>query len=367
MSKSARSALLEIIGDRDDRKQLQVAAVVSDPRTAEVKAIVGGRDNDIGFNRALNAKRQVGSLIKPFIYAEALARESDYHLVTPLEDREVSLTDPSGEVWSPKNYDGQLHGSVYLLDAFSKSYNLATVHLGLELGVPAVIDRISAMGFDRKIGRYPAVLLGAVDMSPVEVAQLYQGFANEGFLMPLRAIRGVLDVSGNLLEETRTEVKRVMSGSTAFLSEYLLQNVVRYGTGRRIGAHFGQNIVLAGKTGTSDETRDAWFAGFGEDYLGVVWVGRDDNGRTGLTGSSAAVPIWIAVMDALGIRGTQRSAPEDITHVWFDAKAQVVHADACEGDIRLPIVSSHDIQALPCGTNSSGGSSSLWQRFRQLW
>ncbi len=283
---------LDAIGKR--QPDLQAAMAVTGAHDGEVQALVGGRDPDQpGFNRVLEANRPIGSLIKPFVYLVALAQPQRFSLISALDDTTVDLRQADGSHWTPQNAEHETHGNVPLIEALAHSYNLATVHLGMALGVPKVRGLIESFGLNATINPNPSLLLGAVDLSPYDVAQLYQYFAADGHAVPLRAVRGVLDAQGKPL--TRYAVK-MGSGEyvvAARLVSFALQQVVTGGTAHAIGEQGLGYLNAAGKTGTSDSQRDSWFAGFTNDHLAVVWVGRDDNKPTGLMGATGALKVWI--------------------------------------------------------------------------
>jgi len=314
-AEEALARTLEQLESEPSRAGLQGAVVVTDPQGAEVLAVVGGRHPSAGgFNRALDARRPIGSLVKPAVYLTALAQARRYTLATPLEDAPVRLEGARGEPWQPRNYDGELHGTVPLIEALARSYNLATVRLGMDLGLDAVRDTLARLGAPRSLAPYPSLLLGALDMSPVEVAGLYQTLASGGFRQPLRAIREVTDADGRPLERYGLTVEEAVDPRAAFLTVHAMREVMRSGTGRRAGARLPRALAPAGKTGTTDELRDSWFAGFAGDRLAVVWVGRDDNTSARLSGASGALRVWTRLFESMRVRPLALRAPEGI--VW---------------------------------------------------
>ena len=296
----AEQALTKTL-DNVGRKQpeLQGAMIVTGARDGEVQALIGARDPvDPGFDRALDARRPIGSLIKPFVNLIALTQPQKYSLATLLDDSAVDMAMPNGSRWTPQNDDHESHGRVPLIDALALSYNLATVHLGLDLGVDKVRGLLESFGLDATINPNPSLLLGAVDLSPYQVAQLYQYFAADGHALPLRALRGVVDAKGQPL--TRYGVK---SGAGNYvqasrLTSFAMQQVALSGTARAIGEQLG-SLHVAGKTGTSDSQRDSWFAGFTGSHLAVAWIGRDDNKVTDLWGRTGGLQAWIALFKKL--------------------------------------------------------------------
>ena len=273
---------------------LEGAIVITSTQNAEVLAVVGGRRAAYdGFNRALDARRQIGSLVKPVVYLAALEDER-YHLATPIDDSELVVELDNGQVWAPENFDKESHGTVPLIRALVESMNLATVRLGIDIGVERVaglLEKLAGVGAPA----YPSLLLGSVDLSPIEVAQLYNTLAGEGFFTPLRSVRSVLDASGQALHRYPLEVRQASDPAAVYQLNLALTQVMERGTARSSRAQL-PGRTLAGKTGTSDGLRDSWFAGFNNDYLAVVWVGYDDNRPTGLTGATGALGVWTRLM-----------------------------------------------------------------------
>ncbi len=320
-------------------KLLEGAVIITDVQTAEVQAVVGGRDPRYeGFNRALEAQRQIGSLLKPAIYLFALENPAQYTLATPLDDTELVWQEAGMEPWVPHNYDNQYHGTIPLWLALAKSYNVAAVRLGLELGVDNVLDTAQRLGLDRPLHGYASTLLGTVDLTPLEVTRMYQTLATGGFRMPLRAIREVLTVDGQPLGRYGLKVQQVVEPGPAHLMIRALQHVVADGTGRGLDRYLPPEIQAAGKTGTTDGLRDSWFAGFTGDRVGVVWVGNDDNRAIDLTGATGALTIWGSIMAELTPRALVPPMPERIEQVATDrASGARVSAD-CDNTVMLPFI-----------------------------
>ena len=364
----ARSAYISNLKDRNGAKasDLQLAAVWVEPLTAEVKALIGGRGQGSNFNRALYAERHIGSLIKPIIVAEAMSRSGEFHLGSLLEDQEISVTDERGQKWQPQNYDRSTHGQVTIIDALINSYNLAMIDLGFKLGLSSVARRLQVMGLGREhIPLYPSLLLGAIEMSPFEVAQLYNTLANQGFYAPLKAIRSVVDAQGESLTETQTKVTQALSPAAVYLTVYAMQAVVEQGTARSLVGLVPNGLPLAGKTGTTDDTRDSWFAGFGSNLLGVVWLGNDDASPTGLTGSSGALRAWAAMALSAGVRPLELSEPTNIAHAWFDRENGLTYARPCRPGMReLPFVKNTAAVEIECADSRTFDPSpgeTFWQ------
>ena len=318
---------------------LEGAVVVASADEGEVVALAGGRNPRFaGFNRALDAIRPIGSLIKPVVYLAALTQPRRYTLITPLRDEPVSLRLPDGSRWRPANYDRRSHGRVPLHQALARSYNLATVNLGLELGLERVVGLLRELGVTRPVDEVPALLLGAVSLSPLEVAQLYHTFASGGFRTPLRAIREVVAADGTPLQRYPLSVQRAVAAGPVYLLDRNLQEVVRSGTGRGLARFLDPALALAGKTGTTDELRDSWFAGFSGDRVAVAWVGRDDNRPAGLTGSRGALPVWGDVMKRLQPAPLGLLKPDTVETVWIDPRSGLRADERCDGARQFPFI-----------------------------
>ncbi len=292
---------------------LETAVVIASQNDGEVMALLGDRDrNQNAFNRALDAKRPIGSLIKPAIYLTALESPGKYHVLSALDDIPVSLVQDNGRTWTPRNYDNLTRGKVPLLRSLAKSYNLSTVRLGLDVGLERVIKTLRNLGISGDIPRVPALLLGALDLSPYEVTQMYQTIASGGLQVPLKTVRAVFDSEGQPLKKYDLQVREYLKPEAAFLTQYLLTQVVEQGTAARLKRELPSLMPLAGKTGTTNDLRDTWFAGFGDRLLGVVWVGRDDNSPTKLTGSTGAMQVWLGIMKQLKPVPLMLLPPENI-------------------------------------------------------
>ncbi len=351
-----------------DLRSLQSAAIVIDPRTAEIKALVGGREtSNAGFNRALNAQRSIGSLVKPFVYLAALEQTKRFNVLSTLDDKPVSLTGADGAIWSPSNYNGKFHGKVSLREALVRSYNLATVDLGLRVGVGTVIRRLQDLGLNREVKDFPSLLLGAIELSPAEVASLYQALANDGYRIPLRAIRAVADSQNVTLTRYGPRVEQVIDAAPAYLLQYLLTGVIAEGTAKAAALALPQQLPLAGKTGTSNDGRDSWFAGFGGNLLSVVWVGRDDNGKTGLTGASGALKIWIALMQRIGITPMQFARPEQLQVDWVTPTGDAIVPAGCGNATQIPLALPHGLLIHVGCDEIKMDEPKLWDKVREMF
>lgn len=326
---------------------LQAALVVVEQHSGEVLALVGDRNKDKNaFNRALDAKRPIGSLIKPAIYMTALNRPDKYNVLSSLDDSHLVLQQKNGKRWEPNNYDKRTHGNVPLVRSIAKSYNLSTVRLGMALGLENVIQTLKNLGVTTAIPRLPSILLGALNLSPYEVTQMYQTIASGGLQIPLRTIRSVLDSNGQPLRRYDLAVREYIKPETAFLTQYLLTEVVQNGTARRLTRELPSLIPLAGKTGTTNGLRDSWFAGFGDRILSVVWVGRDNNQTAKLTGSTGAMQIWIDMMKKIKPEPLLLIEPEEVE--WRDYPDMSNPKSSCAQAKSYPFIKKYVPDYIDC-------------------
>lgn len=341
---------------------LQAAAVVASVTDGSILALVGSRKaGEAGFNRALDARRPVGSTIKPVVYLTALKDSEQFQLTTPIEDAPLRMDMPNGSVWEPQNYDGKEHGQVPLFQALSRSYNLATVNLGMQVGLGRVTETLKQLGVKEHVPELPSLLLGAWDRSPLQLAQLYSALASGGYAQKLISIRSVQTREGDLLKRYPLELSEPLDGNTVALMSWAMQQVTQAGTGRGIYRQLDPSLKIAGKTGTSDDLRDSWFAGFGSNYLGVVWVGHDDNSPTGLTGASGALPVWAQMMKAAGLRGLSRPQRAGLDWVPVDTHSWLPGDDGCRSMLRIPYIAGTVPQKrAPCARTG-------WDKFLDLW
>lgn len=293
-------------------RQLEGAMVVTGADNGEVLALVNGRNpRFMGFNRPLNAERQIGSLVKVAIYLTAL--ENGFSLTSTLSDSPYTWLDKkTGVAWRPKNYDARSHGAVALMHALANSYNLAAVRLASNFGVDKIRDTIARLGVKRKLPSHPTMLLGSVGLTPLEVAQMYQTIASGGFRTPLASIRYVMDHQGKQLKNYGLSSEQAFDAAPVFLLQYALQHAFREGTGRRVGQQFPTDMIIGGKTGTTNEMRDSWFAGFGSQYLAVTWLGRDDNKPMGLSGGHGALLVWADFIKSIKMKAVKPMTPNNV-------------------------------------------------------
>jgi penicillin-binding protein 1B len=347
----------------DPEEPLQAALIALEPRSGEILAMVGGRSyRKSQFNRATQARRQPGSVFKPIVFLAAMEEEErtleGRYLPTRRIQDEPFTWFYGGRSWSPRNYRDLYFGEVTLRQALELSLNSATARIAQELGAERIRDMAIRLGFPEDLPALPSIALGAVEVSPFEVAQAFAAIANLGFRPEASAIRAVLDSEGAPLTQNPMRAEQVVSPRVAYLVTHLMEGAVDRGTARAI-REAGIDFAVAGKTGTTNEGRDAWFVGFTSDLVAVVWVGFDRERPLGLSGAQAALPIWIdfvkaatrwrkpapflvpagiervAVDPASGLRATGR-CPVVVDEVFFSGEAP---AEPCplHPEPRLPL------------------------------
>ncbi|MDA7089141.1 penicillin-binding protein 1B [Pseudomonas sp. SA3-5] len=363
----AESALADSLKRLSGRKgvdKVEAGMVVTNPETGEVQVLIGSRQPGYaGFNRALDALRPIGSLVKPAIYLAALERPSQYTLTSFLEDKPFSIKGQDGQVWSPQNYDHKSHGTVYLYQGLAHSYNLSSAKLGLELGVPNVLKTLERLGVARQWPAYPSMLLGAGALTPMEVAGMYQTMANGGFNTPLRGIRSVLTADGEPLKRYPYQIQQRFDGGAIYLLQNAMQRTMREGTGRSVYSRLPSSLALAGKTGTSNDSRDSWFAGFSQDLLAVVWLGRDDNGPTPLTGASGALQVWTDFMIKADPLPLDMPLPDNVVQAWVNAASGQGSDPSCPNAVQMPYIrGSEPVPGQACGIQAPVDSVMDWVR-----
>mgnify|MGYP003402233782 FL=1 len=344
--------------------EVEAAMLVTSPESGEVQALIGSRQPRFaGFNRALDAVRPIGSLIKPAVYLAALERPSQYTLTSWLSDTAFSVKGQDGQVWKPQNYDRQAHGNVFLYQALANSYNLSTAKLGLALGVPTVLKTLERLGVSREFPAYPSMLLGAGSLTPLEVAGMYQTLANGGFNTPLRGIRSVLTAEGEPLKRYPFQIQQRFDPGAIYLVQNAMQRVMREGTGRSVYSQLPASLNLAGKTGTSNDSRDSWFAGFSQDLLTVVWLGRDDNGKTPLTGATGALQVWTGFMRKADPLPLDMPLPDNVIMAWIDPRTGEGSDASCPQARQMPYIrGSEPAPGSTCGAPAPAAEVMDWVR-----
>ncbi|MDH4134318.1 MAG: penicillin-binding transpeptidase domain-containing protein, partial [Gammaproteobacteria bacterium] len=348
-------------------RPLEGAVVVSDVQSGEVQALVGGRDPRFaGYNRALDSQRSIGSLMKPVVYLTALADPKNYTLITPIDDSPLVWKSRGAPDWKPQNYDKKNHGEVPLRLALAHSHNVSTARLGINVGIERVLENARRLGIERDMPPYASSLLGAVGLSPFEVTQMYQTIASGGFRTPLRAIREVLTVEGRPVTRYGLSVEQVIEPEPVYLLTSAMQDTVREGTAAGMKEFLPSALAAAGKTGTTDDLRDAWFAGFTGNRAAVVWVGYDDNSPAHLTGASGAMPVWGELMRRLDPEPLAPPLPEGIERVWIEPATGLRADEHCPGAVEMSFAKGSAPETLAaCVRPVEAPRKSWWQRLFQ--
>jgi penicillin-binding protein 1B len=306
--------------------KLQGAIVVLQPKTGHILAMVGGRNyDDSQFNRITQARRQPGSAFKPFVFFTGL------DLFTPISllSNQPKTYKVDGKEWQPKNFQKNTQQRVTVRYAIENSHNLATIDLAVQVGLAPIIEAARTFGFSTPLKPYPSLALGAFEVIPLELARAYGIFAAEGVSAHPLALKAVVDEDGDLLDQRHLAIEQTITSQKAFMMNALLRGVVENGTARSLVAS-GVHWPVAGKTGTTNEERDAWFIGYTPDILALVWVGFDNGDSIHATGSSAALPIWLELM---------MSIPHHISGNQFREPPGIVKRPIC-GDAGNPVVSN---------------------------
>lgn len=300
---------------------LEGAVVVTRRESGEILAMAGGRIPGLpGFNRALDARRNIGSIIKPAVYLTALGK--GYTLATPVEDTALTVPSEGNKPWQPANFDRSEHGRIPLYRGLALSLNLATARIGMDVGIKNVVRTMRELGVTAELPTTPAVLLGAASLTPLEVAQMYQTLAIGGSYLPQRAISSVLAADNRAAKRFPISSEQRFAPEEVYLLNIALQKVVREGTGAALGNYLPTSYNVAGKTGTTNDLRDSWFAGFTGDLLAVAWLGRDDNKPAGLTGGEGALVVWGEIMRELRPQPLELAEPEGIEWRWVKLRTQ---------------------------------------------
>ena len=314
---------------------LETAMVVVDRFTGEVRAMVGGAEPQFaGYNRAMQARRSIGSLAKPATYLTALSLPNQYRLNTSIADAPITIRLPNGQTWSPQNDDRRFSGQVMLVDALTRSMNVPTVNLGMALGLPAITDTWVKLGAPKdQLHPVPAMILGALNLTPIEVAQAFQTIASGGNRATLSALRSVIAEDGTVLYQSYPQAERAVPAQAAYMTLWTMQQVVQRGTGRQLGAKY-PGLHLAGKTGTTNNNVDTWFAGIDGGQVTITWVGRDNNQPTKLYGASGAMSIYQRYLANQTPTPLVLTPPEDVVDMGVDGSGNFV----CSGGMRsLPV------------------------------
>jgi penicillin-binding protein 1B len=355
--------------DKERRGRLQGAVIALRPESGQVVAMVGGRRyEESQFNRAVQARRQPGSLMKPFVYLTGFARSQrgeipPFTAATLLEDEPLEILS-GGEVWSPQNYDHEYHGVVSVREALARSLNIPAVRAARDVGLEEIIETLRRFGIGGRLLAVPSLALGAFEVSPLEVAAAFAAIANYGVRAEPVTVREVVTAEGQVAQSRHMELEPVITPQVAYLTIDLMRGVVAEGTAASLRA-LGFAGEVAAKTGTTDDLRDAWFVGFTPRLLTLVWVGYDDNQPIGLSGSQAALPIWAEMMRGLASEtgGTFRE-PEGMVWEEVDPGTGQVATWRCP-DRRAELFVVGNEPGERCSEHDSGGwASGFWEAFR---
>ncbi len=341
---AAQAAVTETLAqiERDrgmDEGTLEAGMVVRGSQTGDIQAIVAGRvAGRYGMNRAVSARRQVGSAIKPLVYLMAL-ESSEYDLASLIEDRPVTLEVPGHGNWSPRNFDREYRGPVPLVRSLADSLNVPTVRLGMSLGIERVAHRVEALS-GVAAEAFPSLLLGAVQLSPMQLSELYAVFASGGFTTPAKTVLAVVGGSGEPLSRYPIRIESAVELEHAATLTRALQIAMTHGTGKR-SPHADRGV--AGKTGTSNDYRDSWFVAYGARHLSVIWVGRDDGGSHQLTGSAGALRVWNAFASNIDLEPAL-AAPDNAT---IEYETGLSANYGCGNIVSIPVTDPQRLRAKP--------------------
>ncbi|HEX8619824.1 MAG TPA: PBP1A family penicillin-binding protein, partial [Thermoanaerobaculia bacterium] len=341
MQRSAEGALDDGIGSlqkkykhiRNSQTPLEGVVVTVQPGTGYVKALVGGRNySKTQFNRAIQARRQPGSLFKPFVYLSAMdPRRGDQALTasTVLDDSPIAVQ-AGAAVWRPQNYDNRFHGRVTVRSALAHSYNIPAVRAAIDAGVANVIKTANSIGVESRLEPYPSISLGSFEVTPLEIAFAYSVFANLGVKAEPVSILAVVTRDGKLLETRNAKMKRVAPASVTYVMNNILKDVLIYGTAGRARS-LGFEHAYAAKTGTTSNYRDAWLIGYSPRILSLVWIGFDDGHSVRLGGGDACLPIWTRHMNRIDglIADVDWKRPEDVTEREIDPQSGMLATPYC--------------------------------------
>ncbi|HEX3110475.1 MAG TPA: penicillin-binding transpeptidase domain-containing protein, partial [Thermoanaerobaculia bacterium] len=341
MQRSAETALDTGIADlnkkysylRKSQTPLEGVILTIQPGTGYVKALVGGRNySKTQFNRAIQAKRQPGSLFKPFVYATAMDPARGQQAFTPatvLDDSPITIR-TGNQVWEPQNYDLKFHGRVTVRTALAYSYNIPAVRAVIDAGVTNVMKTASTIGIESRLEPYPSMALGAFEVTPLEIAYAYSAFANLGVKAEPISILAVSTRDGKLLESREVKMKRVAPASLSYVMNDILKDDFVYGTAAKARS-LGFTRAFAGKTGTTSSYHDAWFIGYSPRILSLVWVGFDDNHSIRLAGGEACVPIWTQHMNRIAglVPDVDWKRPEDVVDREIDPQSGMLATPFC--------------------------------------
>ncbi|WP_264284752.1 penicillin-binding protein 1B [Buchnera aphidicola] len=327
-----------ILKKKKKLKDLEIAMVVVDKSNGEINALVGSSHPTFsGYNRALKARRSIGSLSKPVIYLKALSNPKKYHLNTWISDDPIAIKLDNGKYWIPKNNNNQFNGRVMLLEALINSINIPIVNLSIDIGLNSLIENWIHLGVSRKyLTPFPSMSLGSINLTPIEVAQVFQVISNEGYKSLLSSVRFIVSDDGKILYQSLPQSKNIASSEAAYLTLYAMQKVVTSGTAKSLGALF-KNFSLAGKTGTTNNLVDSWFVGVDGKQIVVTWIGRDNNKSTRLYGSSGAMQVYQKYLEYQHPRPLILNRPKNIRVFYMNNHGKLFYKKNNEYTESIPI------------------------------
>ena len=373
LESSIKKTKLELVNKYGNKlNELEGAAIAVDIISGEIKAVVGSSSpSEFGFNRSINAIRPIGSLVKPFIYLTALNKYDKYTLTTILDDSKLSF-ESGGEIWEPDNFDKKYHGKIPLHVALWQSYNIASARLGMELGYDSVQETFSKLGITKTIERYPSLFIGSFEMSPFDAIQSYQVIAADGFYSPLRSIRDIQDLKGEIDLSYPYKIEQRIRPEPLHLLKFAMKQTFISGTARGYPRKKIESWQAGGKTGTSDDQRDSWFVGFAGDILVLVWLGFDDNRPTPLTGRSGALEVWKNFIDDIQPTAVQGNNFPRIKYVWVDKKDGLLSGEKCKNSLLVPFINGTEPNTIPavrnrCATKPEKNTSDVMQKLRKVF
>ena len=373
LESSIKKTKLELVNKYGNKlNELEGAAIAVDIISGEIKAVVGSSSpSEFGFNRSINAIRPIGSLVKPFIYLTALNKYDKYTLTTILDDSKLSF-ESGGEIWEPNNFDKKYHGNIPLHVALWQSYNIASARLGMELGYDSVQETFSKLGISKTIERYPSLFIGSFEMSPFDAIQSYQVIAADGFYSPLRSIRDIQDLKGEIDLSYPYKIEQRIRPEPLHLLKFAMKQTFISGTARGYPRKKIESWQAGGKTGTSDDQRDSWFVGFAGDILVLVWLGFDDNRPTPLTGRSGALEVWKNFIDDIQPTAVPGNNFSRIKYVWVDKKDGLLSGEKCKNSLLVPFINGTEPNTIPavrnrCATKPEKNTSDVMQKLRKVF
>ena len=350
-----------LLSRRKRKGKAEAALIAVDPKTGEILAFVGGRSyNQSQYDRAIVSRRQPGSVFKPFVYLTAFeqALQQGRTDVTPasITNDEPETFEFDDQVWTPENYEGTYDGAITYRRALAHSRNLGTIHVAEQAGYDNIAKLWKSLGVGNPPKPYPSITLGVFEATPYEIATAYTIFPNGGVIRPLRNLLRVTKGGSDITKKVNAEGRRVARAETTFLVTNMMRSVLNEGTAASARAN-GFTLDAAGKTGTTNDLRDAWFAGFTPDLLTVVWVGFDDNQPVGLSGAQAALPIWTQFMKAAlaGRSSVPFEAPEGVSFVDICAESGKLPTPSCPKVIRESFIAGTE-PTQTCDVHKAGGS-----------